>query len=426
MTTREWIKNNISEFDKNYPEIVYDRFLESSGLRTNYKQFLKIYEDELSIVDKVESNDKNNVDDELLSKDKTIQKLRDLNNQLRRTNRNIIRDNNSIECLLEKLLDQLPRITLSKDKIVKSNKKNKYKFGIIHLTDVHANTRVIPNEANNNIYNIDVLSKRLDMYITKALEHFKAVGITHVYLVLGGDLLSSTRRQDEQLAQVTSITNACYILVNMLSQVIQRIVNNGYPVTITGIVGNESRLNQLDFNMSYTCASENFDWNVLLMLKAIFDKNNNEVVRVLLPKNPISSILQIPTEDGNFNVLINHGYNTKCSEDGADKVLKSVDNYTDKIHLAIFGHLHHYFSLGNKVWSGTMMGNNAYSTNSGYSTAAEQTIYIIESPTQFYALPIFIQDEWQKYAGFDYDKELAKEAYLEYEYGYKGPTIILR
>ena len=366
-----------------------------------------------------------NYEKELAIRDKKIQKLQDINNSLRRTNRNVMRTDNTLSEMITTFTKQFKNIKLSllDDKQVNLKENTERKYGILFLSDIHANTKVMPNEANNNIYNFEVLSKRLEMYINKSIEHFKLTGVTDVYFVLGGDCISSPRRNSEKLTQITSLTNASYLLSSMLCQAITRLHNNGFNITVTGIVGNESRI-QEDFEMNYTSATENFDWMILLTINAIFSGTS---VKVILPKNPITSIIQLDTnEEKPFTILINHGYNTKPTEDGAINVLKSVDNLIDKINLSIFGHFHHFVSYGKNVFNGCMIGNNAWSTNCGYSTAAEQTLFVIESSKQFYALPIFLQDGWQEYNGFDFDRNVAEESTLEKDFRYKGPEIILR
>jgi len=365
---------------------------------------------------------------DILKLDKTLQKQRDINNQLRRVNRNVEREINQIDSLVNTMLEQLPKVTFSTAKTEKSTDKNKLKkrWGVIQLSDIHANTKVLPDEANGNEYNFEVLSKRLKLYINKSIETFKSMKISGVYVILSGDLVSSTRRDDEKLAQITSLVNASYILVDMLKQSVNLLVKNGFNVTITGVVGNESRLNQDNFAASRISSSENFDWVILQMLHAIYSETKNKV-QVILPQNPSLAIATIPTEKG-FNLLINHGYGLKATEDGAQGVLRSVSNVVDRIDLAIFGHLHHTANYENCCWCGSLIGNNAYSTSKGYSSKASQNLYIIEDDNTFVSMPIQLQNGWENIEGFSYDHNIADEAYLKKEYGYgnKGPIVILR
>lgn len=380
--------------------------------------------------EKVE-NDKlvESLEKELAKQETLLQKQRDLNTRLRRVNRNVERDINSVDTIINSLLEQLPKVHFTENNLSKfaNYKNNRKKWGIIQLTDIHANTRVLPEEANGNEYNFEVLSKRLDMFITKAIDYFKSFDITNVYLISSGDLFSSTRRADEQLTQITSISNAMLLFVDMMKQVIARLIDNGFTIKITSVVGNESRLNQMDFNFCKTNASENFDWITLNILKSIYSEVDKKVIDILIPQNPLTAIINIPTKKG-FNLLVNHGYGLKAVENGALPLLRSVDNLVDKIDLTILGHLHHT-SVYNKVcWAGSMIGNNVHSTNAGFSTVASQNLYVIEDDNSYFCIPVMLQNGWQEFKGFDYDKEIANEAYLKKEYGYgnKGPIIILR
>ena len=449
LSTKDWIVSNFENHRSNNVGEFYELYLQDNAVEKHvtkkyFKETLMKYISELAEkmqpeleleVDKLEQSNYETEDDsiieqyeiELLKKEKTIQKLRDTNTALRRTSRNAIRDTNMVDTMVQSLLDNLPTVNFPvvDKKVISKNKANKKRWGILTLSDIHANTKVMPNEANKNCYNIDIMAKRLDMYITKAIEHFINVDVTDVYIMLCGDAISSVSRDNEKLVQITSMTNAAYILTNMIVQIVTRLCVNGFKVNLTGIVGNESRIPK-DFDINYLSATENFDWIILLMLKQILINK----VPVDIPINPTTNIVSLTLDNNqNFNVLINHGYHTKCSEGGDIVIRNSVASICPKIDLALYGHYHHYCNFNNKsVFNGSLMGSNSYSTSLGYITRASQSISVINSADDFYTIPIDVQDGYEAYEGLYYDSVLAEEATLQHEWGFgsRGPEVILR
>lgn len=439
MTAKEFIKSKLTSGVLVSKEELYRMFISEGNTGTSknfYSVYHKVYpecdilndgyaEEQIAIESiTIDSEDPEiaSLETELAVKERRIQRLLDTNTALRRTARNANRYCNTISTMLEAFLKQLPKANLKLEDKKKINPEIKRKWGIIFLSDIHANTKIVGNEVNNsNTYNFEVLSKRLEMLCNKSIEHFKNVGVTDVYVILGGDSLSSTKRNGEKLVQITSITNSAYLLVSLLGQFISRLNNNGFNVNVTGIVGNESRIGE-DFEMDYLSATENYDWMILLMLNAIF---MGTMVKVSIPKNPITEIVKLNLENENtFNILINHGYTTKAIE-GGDSIVKACID--ENIDLSLYGHYHHYVGFnGDCFYNGSLIGNNVYSVNRGFNSRASQNIGVISDKKDFYVIPIDLQDNWQKYDGFDYNRNIVDQSYLAKEWGYKGPEIILR
>lgn len=408
---RQWIENKLNEFEGDYKKVQKECFEEYCEIYVEIKQ--KCFEDKVRKVWKTWVTD-NDFDDGTVDdiihqgiKLKT-QNLQDKNTFLRRENRNLYRNVGFLEEVYDNLNKSISDVKFGY-KAKKFEVKPEDRTAIVCLSDLHLNTLVTEAEADNE-YNFDIASKRLQKYITKTKAILKDNHVKNVIVANLGDSISSSRRFDEKLAQISSLTTATLLAVHLIQQVICDL-NQDFNVSVTGVIGNESRINQDDFNFGAINCAENWDWLILTMLKKIFEKNPE--INFMIPRNPIKALIPVTLANGEiFNVMIAHGNLIKKPIEGAETIYTKeyLENGTF-VNLCLFGHFHHCVSFGKAVYTGTMMGGNSYSASLGCTTSAIQNVIILNNDKTFWALPINL-DEVEGFDGYEYEKELEPFAYL--------------
>ena len=344
------------------------------------------------------------VTDDLVKLSAQKQRLTDINTVIKKENRESYRLYNSLDEVYREyttLLKSCPLADFKLDPIVRIP-EDKPKWGILQLSDIHCNEIIEPTESNGNSFDFLVFAKRLQKFVDKAKCVFKAQGITHILVAGTGDWINSDRRLSEKLASATSQVRAALLTTYLIQQAIIDL-SKDFSVAFAGVVGNETRLGENDFDTSDILASNNWDYMIYEQLKMLFTGRP-----VSFPElhNHVNDVVKLPN---GFNVLLTHGTFFKNSPDRS--LPKIVQNYTLRgipIHMALCGHIHSA-AVGDIVSrSASLCGGNSYSTNDlGCASRASQNIYIINDDLGYDGIKIDLQNT-DGYEGYHIIPELER------------------
>lgn len=328
-----------------------------------------------------------------------IQRLQDQQRVERKKGRELNRIDNLLETLNNELLRVFKGHNLSK--LTKKHRTKKTApRGILHLSDLHFNELV---EMPNNQYDFHVASQRLYKYVQKAKAHFHSLGVRQVLIAFTGDLMNSDRRLDEIVSAATNRTQATFLAVDILQQLILD-VNQDFNVDVAWVCGNEGRANAEPGWVDFV-ASDNYDHMIMLCLSKIFEGGK---VRFIKPANPCESLLHL---DG-FNLLLLHGHGGAIKKTGVASSTTTIrSKYAEQgeiVDYIIWGHIHEAYISDLFARSGSPVGGNAYSENAlSLRGRASQNYYILDDGA-IDGVKIDLQnvDGWQ---GYNFDAAL--EAY---------------
>lgn len=262
--------------------------------------------------------------------------------------------------------------------------------GIIQLSDLHLNELI---DLPHNKYDFDIASKRLNKFVSEALQYFSGHNISMVYIAMTGDLINSDRRLDELLTMATNRTRATIIAVELISKVIAAI-EAVYDTAVTYVTGNESRV-QKEQTYVEVGASDNYDTMIYEILKLIY---RNSDVKFIDPIKPDETFLTIQGR----NVLLSHGgtFPKDSLGNAIQKIKGKYATYGMVIDYVIFGHYHDTSISDSYARSNALCGANAYAdTGLNLANKASQLIHIIK-PDGINSIKIDLQDA-SNYIGFD-------------------------
>lgn len=417
MTRIDWLKARINENEMDY-RLIQDACYEDYCKTFDTTISLKAYKDAVKKAYDTLIRQKNDVDEDFdieqnIKLEKNLQKRADLTTYLRRNNRNEYRLLNYTESLYEELIEKLDNVKFDIPTIKEVKIPKESKSAILCLSDLHFGTLIHPYE-NCIGYDFTIISKRLKKYITTAIKTMKANDVGTVYLVNLGDAISLSHRSDEKLGTVSAQTNCMLVAVTILEQIITELCKE-FKVIVTGIVGNESRLEQEHFEYHKMNLENNGDRLVLTMLKHILDGKIKNL-SFIIPPNPMKHLLEIPinNEKEIYRVLIAHGNMIKSLKDGCEQIY--TNEYTDKnikVDILLIGHHHHLgvLSNGRVVLCGTTMEGNVYANALGLVGKAFQNLIIINNDHTYWNLPINLSDVSEIKDEYKFDKELENCAY---------------
>lgn len=418
MTRLDWLKAKITENDMDY-RLVQDMYYEDYCETFDSKSSLKGFKDTVKKAFDTLARQRNDVDEDFdiernIKLEKNLQKRADLTTYYRRNSRNNYRAVNEVESICEELINRLDEVKFDIPKINTVKEKKEKKTAILCLSDLHAGT-LINAESEDLCYDYNILSRRLKKYVTRAIETMKKNDVTDVIVCGLGDFVSSPRRVDELLGQVSSVSNSLLIIVTLVEQILFELCNNFEKVTYTSIVGNESRYS-IDINWHEQELYSNFDFLQYIMLKHILDgKIKNLIFKD--SDSPLKSLIEIPIKDGIYNVCIAHGHVIKQLKDNAEEVyVKSYLEEGKKAELCIIGHWHHLgvFSNGKLLLTGTPMRNNVYAFSTiGTKGHAFQNLVLINDDGSYWNCPIKLDDISDFKEGYKIQKELDMFTYNE-------------
>lgn len=424
MTRIDWLKAKLNDNNMDYKlvqDVCYEDYCEKFGTIE-----LKSFADTVKrAYNTMARQIKNDVDEDFdieqnIKLEKNLQKRADLTTYLRRNNRNNYRILNEVESICEELINRLDDVKFDIPKITPIKEKKEKKTALLCLSDLHAGT-LINGDCESNCYDYHILSRRLKKYVTKAIDTMKKNDVTNVIVCGLGDFVSSPRRVDELLGQVSSVSNSLLIVVTIIEQILFELCSNFENVIYTSIIGNESRVSASGIpspiNHSNWEGMNNWDYLQYTMLKHILEGKIKNL-KFLDSDYAIKSLIKIPINNKEtYNVCIAHGYNIKTLKDNAEEVyIKSYLEEGEHVELTVIGHWHHLsvLSSGHLLVTGSPMRNNVYAFNViGTKGHAFQNLILINNDGSYWNCPIKLDDISDFKEGYKIQKELDMFIYNE-------------
>lgn len=424
MTRLDWIKTRLNDNDMDYKlvqDACYEDYCEKFGTIE-----LKSFTDTVKrAYNTMARQIKNDVDEDFdieqnIKLEKNLQKRADLTTYLRRNNRNNYRMLNEVESICDELINRLDEVKFDIPKITQVKEKKEKKTALLCLSDLHAGT-LINGDCESNCYDYHILSRRLKKYVTKAIDTMKKNDVTNVIVCGLGDFVSSPRRVDELLGQVSSVSNSLLIVVTIIEQILFELCSNFENVTYTSVIGNESRFSASGvpspINWHEQELYSNFDFLQYITLKHILDGKIKNL-KFKDADTPLKSLIEIPIDNGEtYNVCIAHGHAMKSLKDGAEDVyLKSYIEEGKRADICIVGHFHHLcvYSSGKLIVTATPMRNNVYAFSTiGTKGHAFQNLILINNDGSYWNCPIKLDDISDFKEGYKIQKELDMFTYNE-------------
>lgn len=401
-TPTTWIRNNLelNALDKIAVYELYQDFIkefpDSYELDTYKRTVRKIYNTILE-----EQDDPTNEAELLVKSEASRQGLRDTSNVLRKVNRETFRVWNVLEGMYSEYKDLLTKIDLTSFKIQPHKPITGNKCGILHLSDLHLNEEISPRESFGNTFNFTVASKRLKKYVTESLELFRFYKISTVTILLSGDIINSNRRLTEKFAAITSQSRASLLATYLLQQVILEVAQE-FSVTIEYVIGNESRIGDVDWASDTIMASENWDHLIVENLRLIFKGTD---VKFNKPDSLIETVFTLPN---GFKGLLFHGNTLKGSgstDKSASQILMKYIMQGTKINGGFSGHIHSAMVSDVFSRSSSLCGANAYSSQDlHFVSRASQNCYIADKD-HYTGIKIDVQNV-NEYPGYEIIEEL--------------------
>lgn len=346
------------------------------------------------------------------------QKFQDINNVLRKENRETYRLYNSLETIYKEYIKTLKSSKFKVNFLPKHQEPKEKKYAILHLSDLHLNEMIDAREANGNYFDFTVASKRLKKFVDTATRYLRANLSTNVCIVCTGDIINSNRRLSEKLAQATSQVRASLLATYLIQQVIIQLAQE-FTVSFAGVVGNESRIGDVDFDSSDILASENWDYMIYQQLRMLFEGTDIEFFE------NINQTQTVITLDNGFNALLVHGNYLKniMSDKQIGTLLQSYTYRGIPIHGVFCGHIHSA-SIGDTVSRcSSLCGGNAYSTNDlMFISRASQNLYLVNDDLGYDGIKIDLQDI-EGYKGYDIIAELER---YNVKSGFATSEVVIR
>jgi len=326
---------------------------------------------------------------------KQKQSAQDLNRIERKSFREHARVENAVSKYSKKLLKIFENNALSK--YVVKHKGDNSAVGVIQFSDVHFNELV---NLKHNKYDFSVASARCKLFVDKATQYFKAMGVTNVLMVQSGDLLNSDRRLDELLQMATNRAKATFLAVDILQQVILHL-NQNFNVSVCMVTGNESRIKK-DWGWSTLIATDNYDYTIFQTLRYLFKDSDIKFI----DGDPTEVVVEVAGQ----NLLVLHGNGAIKKTAIESSVSQMIGRYRlrgTKIDYVIFGHIHSARIGDIYSRSSSMVGANDYSEKAlNLSGRASQNCYIFYDNGNRDGIKVDLQNYDE---GYDITKSL--EAY---------------
>ena len=341
--------------------------------------------------------------DDIIIEGASSQKLKDINNVLRKENREQYRLYNNLETVFteyNKLFSECPLFEFTPPP---AHTPTGEKVGVVQISDTHFNEIIESMEANGNQYDFRIAAKRLHKFISEARIILNAYTCEQVWVFCTGDLINSNRRLSEKLTQATSQVRASLLATYLLQQVLLDLAQD-YKVYFAGVVGNESRIGEDPFDTADILASENWDYLIYNQLKMLFEGTEVECIDAINPTQMVVSM------DNGFNALLVHGNFLKgaISDKQIAVLLQQYAYRGVPIHGVFIGHIHSA-SVGDIVSrSSSLCGGNAYSTNDlMFVSRPSQNVYIVNGDKSFHGMKIDLLDT-TGYEGYKIIDELER------------------
>jgi len=301
-----------------------------------------------------------------LAKEK--QEYQDSNRIERKAFRSHARLENVITNLNKAVVEEFDKINWKIKKTIQPNLSLSGNQAIVQLSDTHFNELV---DLEGNRYDFDIASKRMALYALEIKKQLKSYNIKKVIFAMTGDLINSDRRLDEKLNMSTNRMTAAMIATNLIQYFIQDLMEACDQMDVVYVTGNESRA--FEYGFTNMVVTDNYDSVIFNMLNLVF--KNSDCVK-FIDTNPVETIICVNSK----NILLTHG--ASLGQATQANIQKIIGKYSSKgitIDFVLFGHIH-FANIGDIfARSGSLVGENTYSTFAlDLNSKASQNMHIVK------------------------------------------------
>nr|DAE26580.1 MAG TPA: DNA polymerase II small subunit [Ackermannviridae sp. ctaCq7] len=293
---------------------------------------------------------------------KTIQKLRDENNLLRKSARETFRGEQALEEIKSKLysmakdlssLDFIMNWGNEKDFIETKNNN----IGILVLSDWHIGKLV---NLDGNKFSEDIAVQRLNKLYERVREQIYTYELTELRVVLLGDFIHAQSRPDMkyqgQYVEIESGLKCFYLIKNLLD----KLYNHLNKIEVDCVVGNESRFDSANPHTNLNEVAKNsIDYMIYEMLYLAFKENKG--ININKSNNYFENLVDI----NGFNLLAIHGdkINHSKLESELSKLKYKIYQDTRKsVDYIVMGHIHSALITDGYSRNASLVGADEYAT----------------------------------------------------------------
>lgn len=348
---------------------------------------------------------------EIHKTDKKIQRLQDQNTLLRKKIREYNRDKIKFDNIVQAIKDNVEPINEKyKYRPITISERNDKKIAIVQFSDLHFGEYIDPMwMKGSNKHDWNIASKKLQKYAQEVKYYLDFHEIDTVLFALTGDLVNSSRREDEHrynedILTVTSLT-ASHLLKNCMMD----IVGNYREAHVYSVFGNESRIGS---SKHYSSTDWGLSWDFMIHHTLDMLLTNMENFHF----HPVTMDHSCVIHDVlGANIALKHGH-IKDKDGDREVIKRATDRIVDNrvvVDYTIGGHIHETMVKNRYRRSASLPGGNAYSYNIlDLPSSSEQNLHLVikETPKRIPVLrtiPINL-DYYEEYKGY----ELERDVYL--------------
>lgn len=285
-------------------------------------------------------------------------------------NRNAYRLVNAIEAQYESMADIYSRHA-PKGYVRKTYRLDgKSPVGILHLSDLHLNEIV---DTIGNKFDVKVGARRLRYLVDRAIHHFKSEGAKKVLIAATGDFVKNAKRLDEVMNNSANRMAFVFVVAEIIGQMIEHLVAEGFEVHFAGVCGNESRVHE-EIGTTRILFGESFDFAVYGNLYFRY----RHICGFVIGEDPNECVVDVNGQ----GVLLMHGHGGGRGQPGA-KAQKAISRYASLrqpiiVRMVLSGHIHEASIADYHARSASPVGGNGYSEYAlGLVSRASQNVHLV-------------------------------------------------
>lgn len=279
------------------------------------------------------------------------QRVSDSNVVLRRELRTLKRGMSSFEELFIDMMDEISKTgyDLEVDRDILEPKTNSEM--VVQLSDWHIGEMV---RTDTSRFDYDTAINRIIEFGYKVKSEAERIGVSKINIVMTGDFINLDTHLDKLHSSEFNRGLSTVKCFQLLKAFINLFVTN-FNVTLSGVVGNESRLTK-DFPNTHILATNNLDYLLFQMLRAYY---NQDQVEFLNDCDKIEDVIEVNGK----RIYLTHG--EKLAKGNLTKNVADVygrfANARANIDYVMFGHIHQSYISELFGRSGSIVGGNGYS-----------------------------------------------------------------
>lgn len=263
---------------------------------------------------------------------------------------------------------------------------------ILNLSDLHIGELDDLYVGNyHNHYNLDVMWKRLDAYVDKALSYARVRGITNIVVVNVGDIITGAYMHPNQMFGIEfdishQVSEALDVILNLLDR-----LNSEFNVTFASIAGNHDRMNQKDKSGNIPSDSAAYViMNTIKLLKDTYGVLSN----VKLVDN-YSDMHEVDLTINNKRIVWTHGEKVKRNNNDNSYKFQAGGKHIDCL---IYGHFHTFQiksgDLCQEVGLPALKGMDSYAKSLPTEFSAPgQCFTVVPKNGNIYSIPVLFKGD---------------------------------